>query len=84
MKMYFPSIYLFTSLISFSNSNQQLKQDRLRPTIVEMERKIQRRPVKLVVATEIETLVESVRRRILARLESLQFKMAFKQGSAES
>ena len=60
MQMYFRSIYLFTSFISFSNSNQQLKQDRSRPTIVEMERKIQRRPVKLVVATQIETLVESM------------------------
>ena len=60
MQMYFPSMYLFTSLFSFSNSNQQLKQDRSRPTIVEMERKIQRRPVKLVVATQIETLVESM------------------------
>ena len=62
--MYFPSIYLFTtgntSFISFSNSNQQLKQDRSRPTILEIERKIQRRPVKLVVATQIETLVESM------------------------
>ena len=28
--------------------------------LVEMERKIQRRPVKLVVATQIETLVESM------------------------
>ena len=60
MQMYFRSIYLFTSFISFSNSNQQLKQDRSRPTIVEMERKIQRRPVKLVVVTQIETLVESM------------------------
>ena len=60
MQMYFRSIYLFTSFISFSNSNQQLKQDRPMPTIVEMERKIQRRPVKLVVATQIETIVESM------------------------
>ena len=29
-------------------------------SIVEMERKIQRRPVKLVVATQIETIVESM------------------------
>ena len=34
--------------------------DRSRPIIVEMERKIQRRPVKLVIATQIESLVESV------------------------
>ena len=34
--------------------------DRSRPTIVEMERKIKRRPVKLLIATEIETLVESM------------------------
>ena len=58
--MYFPSIYLFTSFITFSNSNQQLKQDMSRPTIVDMERKIQRMPVKLVVETQIETLVESM------------------------
>ena len=34
--------------------------DRSRPTIVEMERKIKRKPVKLLIATEIETLVESM------------------------
>ena len=34
--------------------------DRSRPTIVEMERKIQRRPVKLVIATEIESMVASM------------------------
>ena len=34
--------------------------DRSRPTIFEMERKIKRRPVKLLIATEIETLVESM------------------------
>ena len=34
--------------------------DRSRPIIVEMERKIQRRPVKLVIATQIESLVESI------------------------
>ena len=34
--------------------------DRSRPTIVEMERKIQRRPVKLMIATQIESLVESM------------------------
>ena len=34
--------------------------DRSRPTIVEMERKIRRRQVKLLIATEIETLVESM------------------------
>ena len=32
--------------------------DRSRPVIVEMERKIKRRPVKLVIATQIESLVE--------------------------
>ena len=34
--------------------------DRSRPVIVEMERKIQRRPVKLVIATEIESMVASM------------------------
>ena len=34
--------------------------DRSRPTIVEMERKIQRRPVKLVIVTEIESMVASM------------------------
>ena len=31
-----------------------------RPIIVELERKIQRRPGKLVIATEIESMVESM------------------------
>ena len=34
--------------------------DRSRPTIVEMERKIQVRPAKLLVATHIETMVERI------------------------
>ena len=34
--------------------------DRSRPIIVELERKIQRRPGKLVIATEIESMVESM------------------------
>ena len=34
--------------------------DRSRPTIVEMERKIKRRPGKLVIATQIESLVDSM------------------------
>ena len=34
--------------------------DRSRPKIVDMERKINRRSPKLVVATEIEALVESI------------------------
>ena len=34
--------------------------DRSRPIIVELERKIQRRPGKLVIATEIESMVESI------------------------
>ena len=34
--------------------------DRSRPVIVQMERKIKRRPVKLVVGTEIEAMVESM------------------------
>ena len=34
--------------------------DRSRPTIVEMDRKIKRRPAKLVVGTEIECMVESM------------------------
>ena len=34
--------------------------DRSRPTIVEMERKIQRRPGKLMIAMQIESLVESM------------------------
>ena len=34
--------------------------DRSRPTIVEMERKIQRRPTKVMIATEIESMVDSI------------------------
>ena len=34
--------------------------DRSRPVIVEMERKIKRRPAKLKVSTEIESMVESM------------------------
>ena len=34
--------------------------DRSRPVIVEMERKIKRRPAKVVVGTEIESMVESI------------------------
>ena len=34
--------------------------DRSRPTIVEMDRRIKRRPAKLVVGTEIECMVESM------------------------
>ena len=34
--------------------------DRSRPVIVEMERKIKRRPAKVVVGTEIESMVESM------------------------
>ena len=34
--------------------------DRSRPVIVEMERKIKRRPAEVVVGTEIESMVESM------------------------
>ena len=34
--------------------------DRSRPVIVEMERKIKRRPAKVVVSTEIESMVENM------------------------
>ena len=34
--------------------------DRSRPVIVEMERKIKRRPAKVVVGTEIESMVDSM------------------------
>ena len=34
--------------------------NRSRPVIVEMERKIKRRPAKVVVGTEIESMVESM------------------------
>ena len=34
--------------------------DRSKPTIIEIERKIQVRPAKLLVATHIETMVERI------------------------
>ena len=34
--------------------------DRSRPTIVDMERKIQKRQGKIIIATEIESMVESL------------------------
>ena len=34
--------------------------DRSRPVIVEMERKIKRRPAKVMVGTEIESMVDSM------------------------
>ena len=36
------------------------KRDRSRPTIVEMERKIKRKKEKVIISTEIESLVESL------------------------
>ena len=48
-----------SSLHNFTDTFNHLW-DRSRPVIVEMERKIQRRPAKLKVSTEIESVVESM------------------------
>ena len=48
-----------TTLNNFTDTYNHLW-DRSRQVIVEMERKIKRRPVKVVVGTEIESVVESM------------------------
>ena len=48
-----------TDLNNFTDTYNHLW-DRSRPVIVEMERKIKRRPLKLLVGTEIESAVEGL------------------------
>ena len=48
-----------TELNNFTDTYNHLW-DRSRPVIVEMERKIKRRPLKLLVGTEIESAVEGL------------------------
>ena len=48
-----------TTLNNFTDTFNHLW-DRSRPIIVEMERKIKRRPLKLLVGTEIEAAVEGL------------------------
>ena len=48
-----------TTLNNFTDTYNHLW-DRSRQVIVEMERKIKRRPVKKMVGTEIESVVESM------------------------